>query len=448
MPADVAEVGIPTELLERYRTEPPRYKSYPKSTEFGPIEASVVAAALAAGSGPLSLYVHIPFCEALCSFCRCHVEIEQKRAAGSGYVDALLAELDLVCARIAAGRRISQLVLGGGTPTFLLPEDMSRLVRGIRRKLPFLPGAEVAIEIHPRTVDADYVGTLADLGFNRYTLGVPDFDAEVLATVERPQPETVVRDVTALLRARGSFAIQFDVMYGLPRQDATSFQKSLDRVCELRPHRIAMLQYVHAPSKRPAQKVLEAAGIPDCALTAELFTLAERTLGAAGYQPIGTDHFALDGDELVLAARQGALQRNVMGYTSRARLDQIGIGVSAIGYGQGVYTQNLKDRDAWAARIAAGELPTGRGIALSPLDLQRRRLIMSLLCTFNVRWRGSETFDAEVERLRPLEADGLCTIVPGGVDVTPLGRHFIRNICEVFDTYLGSEPELRVGARG
>ena len=437
----VHAVEVPPALVEKYRTRAPRYTSYPTAPHFGPIAPDAVDAALAAGDGPLSVYVHVPFCRTLCLYCGCHVEIQGKRSIGAEYVHGLLAELDLLAARVRPGRGLGQLALGGGTPTFLLPADMRRLVDGIRARFPFTDSADVAIEIDPRTVDVDYLHTLVDVGFNRYSFGVQDFDEAVLDAVKRPQPEAVVRRAVDTLRSRGSFDLNLDLMYGLPHQDPASFARTLATVIDLRPTRIALFHYAHVPWMKPAQKLLEKAGIPESDVKAHLFALAGEHLGAAGYRAIGMDHFALPDDELVRAEADGTLQRNFMGYTTGAGLDQVGLGVSSIGFFQGVYAQNLKERPEWRARIDAGELPIQRGLVLSGEDQRRRRLIMALFCNFRVRW--PERYDAELERLRPLEADGLCVLRDDGLDVTPLGRHFIRNICSVFDQYF----EADVGAR-
>ncbi len=436
-------VRPPDALVEKYRTRAPRYTSYPTAPQFKAIAAADVDTALARGDGPLSLYVHIPFCKTLCLYCGCHVEIQGKRSIGALYVDGLLRELDLLCERLPPGRPLAQLALGGGTPTFLLPEDMARLIEGIRRRLPFIDAGDYSIEIDPRTVDVDYLNTLVNIGFNRYSFGVQDFDEEVLETVKRRQTEAVVRRALESLRARGDFQINLDLMYGLPHQDPERFGRSLDIVTDLRPSRIALFQYAHVPWMKPAQKVLEKSGIPQSDVKSQLFALTNDRLRAAGYHAIGMDHFALDGDELVSGQKSGTLQRNFMGYTTGAGLDQIGIGVSSIGYFGGVYAQNLKKREDWQARIDANELPVERGLVLTDEDLRRRRLIMALFCNFAVRWPAGEDYGAELDRLRPLEADGLCVLHDDGVDVTTLGRHFIRNICSIFDAYFESD----VGAR-
>jgi oxygen-independent coproporphyrinogen-3 oxidase len=370
------------------------------------------------------------------------VEIHGRREIGGGYVDGLLAEADLLGAHLAPGRTLAQLALGGGTPTFLLPAEMTRLIEGLRARLPYVPGADVAIEVDPRTVDAGYLDTLVDLGFNRFSFGVQDFDATVLAAVHRPQPADLTLSAVQTLRARGRFDLNFDLMYGLPHQTPETFRVTLDTVVAMRPSRVALFLYAHVPWMKPAQKLVEQHGLPDAETRSRLFVLANEVLGAAGYEAIGMDHFALPGDELLAAQASGTLQRNFMGYTTRAGLDQIALGVSAIGSFGGVYTQDTKDRAKWAADIAAGALPVERGFVLSDDDRVRRRVIMDLFCNFRVRWPAGDFAD-ERARLAPLEADGLVVVAEDGVEVTALGRHFIRNVCAVFDRYLEADAAAR-----
>ena len=431
----------PEALVERYRTRAPRYTSYPTAPQFRPLPAGRVEAALAAVRGPVSLYVHIPFCRHLCLYCGCHVEIKETRSIGTAYVQGLLAELDLALRHAPAGLRLDQLALGGGTPTFLLPEDMQTLIAGIRERLPFTDAIDASIEIDPRTVDPAYLERLVDLGFNRFSFGVQDFDEEVLAAVARPQSRGQVAEAVETLRRRGDFNLNLDLMYGLPGQDEVRFGRTLQALVALRPTRVALFHYAHVPWMKPAQKVLEKRGLPDSATKARLFGLADAAMGEAGYRVIGMDHYALPGDELVKAAEDGTLQRNFMGYTTRGGLDQLGIGVSAIASFAGIYAQDLKGRPEWAARIEAGELPVERGFVLSGEDRERRRLIMQLFCNFAATIPVE--MEEERERLRPMEADGLLRWEGARLTLTPLGRHFVRNVCAVFDRYLEEAGERR-----
>ena len=433
---------VPEELAARYRTRAPRYTSYPTAPHFGPIAPDAVHAALGRNAGPLATYVHVPFCRSLCHYCGCHVEIHARREIGREYVDMLLREADLVARRLAPNRTLDQLSLGGGTPTFLFPEDMERLVSGLRAVWPFRPNADVSIEVDPRTVDDAYLDALVAMGFRRFSFGVQDFDATVLAAVHRPQPADLTLRAVRRLRERGTFDLNFDLMYGLPHQTPETFRTTLDAVVEMRPTRIALFLYAHVPWMKPAQKIVEKQGLPGGSTRAELFSLANEVLGAAGYEPIGMDHFALPGDDLLRAQAAGTLQRNFMGYTTRAGLDLVGLGVSAIGSFGGVYHQDRKDRAAWSAAIEAGELPTERGYALSDDDIRRRAVIMDLFCNFTTRLQPGEFLDERV-RLTPLAADGFVVLEGDTLRVTPLGRHFIRNVCAVFDRYLEADPAAR-----
>lgn len=433
-------IEAPPDLVAKYRTRAPRYTSYPTAPQFKAIELSAVHAALGKNEGPLCLYVHIPFCRELCLYCGCHVEIKHRRDIGSGYVDLLLRELDLQLQYLKPGRQIAWLALGGGTPTFLYPDDMARLIRGIRARLPFAEGAEASIEIDPRTIDEAYLDTLVEIGFNRFSFGFQDSDPEVLKTVKRNQPPELAKIAAA--RVGDRFAVNLDLMYGLPHQTEETFTKTLDDVLEIRPTRVALFLYAHVPWMKPAQKLLERAGLPDSALKTKLFALADRRFAEAGYVAVGMDHFALPEDPLVPAWESGHLQRNFMGYTPHAGIDQIGIGVSSIGLVGGAYVQNFKDRDRWTADIEAGNLPVERGLVLTTDDQVRRRVILDLFCNFRVDFPAGD-FAKERAALLPLQADGLCTVREDGVDVTPLGRHFIRNICSVFDAYLEADAGER-----
>ncbi|MFZ5476000.1 MAG: oxygen-independent coproporphyrinogen III oxidase [Myxococcota bacterium] len=428
------------ELVARYRTRAPRYTSYPTAPQFHAIPPEAVDAALARGVGLLAGYVHVPFCRSLCWYCGCHVEIHSRRQIGAAYVDNVLREAALYEKRLRPGRELQQLSLGGGTPTFLFPDDMARLVRGLPWK--FAPGADVSIEVDPRTIDADYLATLVDVGFNRFSFGVQDFDPKVLEAVKRKQPEDLTWLCVDTLRKLGTFDLNFDLMYGLPHQTEETFRTTLDTVVAMRPTRVALFLYAHVPWMKPQQKLVEKAGLLEPDLKSRLFVLANEVLGAAGYLPIGMDHFALPGDALLDAQADGTLQRNFMGYTTHGGIDQIGMGVSAIGYFGGVYAQDLKEREPWAARIAAGELPVERGFVLSDEDERRRRVIMDLFCNFRVRFDAGD-YAEERARLAPLADDGLVVVRDDGVDVTPLGRHFIRNVCSTFDRYFETDAASR-----
>lgn len=432
----------PDALLAKYRTRAPRYTSYPTAPQFKAIALDEVHAALGRNDGPMCLYVHIPFCRELCLYCGCHVEIRHKREIGAGYVDYLLRELDLELRWQKPGRTLAWLALGGGTPTFLLPEDMARLIRGIRARLPFAPGGEVSIEIDPRTIDPAYLDLLVEVGFNRFSFGFQDSDPAVLKAVKRNQPPELATMAAARVRNHGSFAVNLDLMYGLPHQTDVTFERTLDDVLTIRPSRVALFHYAHVPWMKPAQKLLERQGLPDSEMKAKMFAVADRRFAEVGYVAVGMDHFALPEDPLVPAWESGTLQRNFMGYTPHAGIDQTGIGVSAIGFFGGIFSQDLKDREPWMAAIDRGELPVERGLVLTADDHLRRRVILDLFCNFRASLDWAD-FPREREVLAGMQADGLLVLRADGLDVTPLGRHFIRNVCATFDVYLEADNGAR-----
>ncbi len=437
-------------LIARWRTRAPRYTSYPTAPQFQPITPEAVEAAHARNAGPFATYVHLPFCVQRCLYCGCHVEIQGKRAVADPYVDAVVAEARLRVARMQSGRALSQLSLGGGTPTFLLVEQMQRLMSGLRDVWTFAPGADLAIEIDPRSVDEAYIDALVDLGFNRYSFGVQDLDPDVLRVVHRDQPVDLTERAIAALRRRGAFDVNMDLVYGLPEQTSQRFENTARVIAEMRPTRIALFQYAHVPWMKPAQKVLEQYRMPDSDAKAEMFAIASETFGAAGYQAVGMDHFALPGDALLAAQVAGSLQRNFEGYTTHGGLDLIPLGVSAIGSFGGIYAQDRKDRAAWTEDILAGRLPTERGFVLSADDELRRAVIMALFCNLTalLDQADADALSEPIAALSPLVVDGIVTVAAHGsgglkIQITPLGRHFIRNVCASFDAYLEADAGQR-----
>lgn len=434
-------------LVARYRTRAPRYTSYPTAPQFKPVSDAELRAGLARGDGPISVYVHVPFCVRRCHYCGCHVEIQGNRDVGDVYVDDLLAEARLWRAGMKDGRGLGQLALGGGTPTFLRPAALRRLFTGLGELWPVVPGkdTELAIEVDPRTVRPEDLDNLVDLGFTRVNLGVQDVDETVLQAVNRPQPFELVEAAVRRLRERGLADVGVDLVYGLPMQTTESFQRTLDAVVSVAPTRIALFQYAHVPWLKPAQKLLERFPRPDSELRTAMWGQARRELGRAGYVEIGMDHFAVPDDGLVKAREEGTLQRNFEGYTTHGGLDLLGLGVSAIGYFGGVYAQNRKDREAWRAEVTAGRFPTERGWVLSDDDTLRRRVIMEIFCNGHTALSPAEAaaLAEPLARLGPLADDGMLTVHDGTVQVTALGRFFLRNICAVFDRYLEEDSPTR-----
>ncbi len=434
------------QLQEKYRTRAPRYTSYPTAPHFRALgDDEARAAAARAGARPLSVYAHIPFCKTLCLYCGCSVEIQGRREVGTPYVDMLLREIDLWVGAGLEGSTCDQLALGGGTPTFLLPSDMARLVHAIDAAFPPTADGERAIEVDPRTVSPETLDQLLDLGFRRLSFGVQDFDEAVLAAVKRPQSYSCVEGHVRHMQQRGLGEINLDLMYGLPGQTTATFGPTLEKVLALGPSRIALFLYAHVPWLKPAQKLLEAR-IPAPDERTRIFELATRVLTDAGYVPVGMDHFALPDDPLVRAQEAGTLHRNFMGYTTRRGRDMLGVGVSSIGLLGGAYLQSYKPRGPWSEAIAAGRLPTERGHVMTPEDSVRRDIILDLFCNFQTTMAtdlARQVLASASARLAPMIEDGLVEVVGDDVRVTATGRGFIRSVCGAFDAFLEADVTAR-----
>lgn len=433
-------------LLRKYGRQGPRYTSYPTAPHFRPVEdRESLEKAWRESSSDLSLYLHVPFCQVRCTFCGCHVQISKDRSRSDDYVDRLLREVDLAGRVVDLGRPLRQLHLGGGTPNFLEPEAMARLIESLRARLSPRDDTEWAIECDPRHLDAAYVSLLLDLGMNRFSLGVQDLDPDVMAAVNRRQTLLQLEDVVAHLRSRGDVPLNLDLIYGLPKQAPGSWSRTMDEIVRLRPSRLAVFGYAHVPWLKRHQSALERRGLPDAALRAELMTIARSALRASGYVEIGMDHFALPEDELARARRDGTLHRNFMGYTTKRGLDQVAAGVSAISRVGRSYTQNLKSLAPWQESIAAGSLPWERGLVLTDDDLVRGEIITELSCNGRLDVEAIERrhgidfgtrFAAELEDLREMERDGLLELAHDAITLTESGVYLVRNACMIFDAWL------------
>ena len=447
-------------LLRQYDRPGPRYTSYPTAVEFNESfdEAAYrgrLEAASAAPDEPLSLYVHLPFCEARCSYCGCMVIITQKREVAARYLDYLDREIEMLARALGSRRRIVQHHWGGGTPTYLSPAQISRLHRTVARWFEFDPDAEQAIEIDPRVTTREQLDLLRSIGFNRLSMGVQDFTPDVQTAINRRQSEEMTRDLYDYARSIGFDSINVDLIYGLPRQGLVTFQRTLDSVVDMGPDRIAVYSYAHVPWLRPHQKEISTADLPDAGLKFELFGAAIETFLASGYFAIGMDHFALPGDELAVAAEARKLHRNFMGYTTRPASDMFGAGVSSIGDVRGAFAQNEKKLPRYYEAIESGRFPIERGYALSPDDLLRRFVITELMCNFQLRRSAvAERFGVDFDRYFESElaslaegpgpvADGFLRFDDDGLTVTTRGRLFVRNICMAFDRYLPSHQAGR-----
>ncbi len=444
------------DLLRRHDQAGPRYTSYPTADRFvEAFGADDYAAALAQRrddplARPLSLYVHIPFCESLCYYCACNKIVTRHKERAAAYLRRLGQEVALNAAILGRAQPVSQLHLGGGTPTFFSDAELAQLMDLLRAHFVLQPGAECSIEIDPRTVDAVRLRHLAGLGFNRISFGVQDFDPAVQQAVHRVQPVEQVEQLMAEARAIGFASINLDLIYGLPRQTPTSFDRTLAQVAALRPDRIALYAYAHLPERFKPQRRIADAELPDAASKVAMLAQARAAFDAAGYAHIGMDHFALPEDPLAVAKRQGRLHRNFQGYSTQPDCDLLGLGVSAIGKVGATYSQNAKTLEEYCDHLDNGRLPVARGLALTRDDLARRAIIMGLMCQGQVVFESIESawlldfrdaFATEMERLRALEAQGLLTIDDTGVQVSAEGWYFIRAIAMVFDRHLQADRD-------
>lgn len=443
-------VRFDRDLVRRYDVPGPRYTSYPTAPQFreqfGAEGMARLLCASARSPLPLSLYVHIPFCEKRCFFCGCNVAIARDRSRGKSYLRLLDRELEMASGLLdAPARRVIQIHWGGGTPNFLPPEDLSELMALTRRHFRLAPGCEIGVEVDPRYCSDEHLDALADAGCNRLSLGVQDLDPGVQAAVNRVQPAERNREVIEGARRRGIKSLNLDLIYGLPHQTPQSFAATVDEIVRLGPDRLAIFNFAYLPSMFKHQRVIDPATLPD---PDSKLTILERTieqLTAAGYVFIGMDHFARPDDPLSLALRERTLTRNFQGYSTGGDTDLVGLGASAISQVCGGYAQNVRTIPEYGAAIEAGRFATSRGLDLAPEDLLRREVIMRIMCDFRLVWAPIEErhridfrrhFATELERLRPLADDGLIELGSGGFEVTPLGRLLVRNVAMLFDAYL------------
>lgn len=397
---------------------------------------------------PLSLYVHIPFCESLCYYCACNKIITKHHDRAEVYLRYLSREIDLHTAHCGTGQVVSQLHLGGGTPTFLSDEGLRELMGMLKRSFSLAPGGEYSIEVDPRTVNADRLAVLAELGFNRLSFGVQDFDPEVQKAVHRIQPAEQVFSLVESARSLGFESINVDLIYGLPRQTPESFDRTLAQVTQLRPDRIALYAYAHLPERFKPQRRIVSAELPAAAGKVSMLSRSLDAFMDAGYVYVGMDHFALPEDALAVAKRQGRLHRNFQGYSTQPDCDLIGLGVSAIGRVGATYSQNAKTLDEYYDFLNQGRLPVVRGLALTRDDLVRRAVIMALMCQGELLFEPMEQawlidfrhyFSAELAQLETMAEQGLVVVRPDGVEVTAMGWFFVRGIAMVFDRYLQAD---------
>ncbi|MBZ4416917.1 oxygen-independent coproporphyrinogen III oxidase [Myxococcus sp. RHSTA-1-4] len=447
-----AHVPTPSEaLLSRYDVAGPRYTSYPTAPEwrqdFGAdaLAERLGIAGAREGSEPLSLYVHLPFCRSLCWYCGCNVVISKDRGAADRYIDHLVMEMDLVAERLGARRALSQIHWGGGTPTFLTEAQIERLWSEITRRFTPLPDAEVAIEVHPALTTPGQLSLLRRLGFNRVSMGLQDFDPLVQQVTNRIQTPEQTRALLEHARELGFSGVNFDLIYGLPHQNAERWARTLEKVLEMRPDRLAVYSFAYMPDTLKHQKRMPADAIPGGRVKLDLFRSAYAAFVEAGYRPIGMDHFAVPEDELARAQAERRLGRNFQGYTVKAASDVVALGSTGISDVGGAYAQNVRALPYYYERVAQGSLATERGIALTDDDRRRRAVITQLMCNFwtDLGEEGASYFAPELERLKPFEDDGLVARTGTQLELTPLGRLFVRNVAMVFDAYLSRAARPR-----
>ncbi len=444
---------LSADLIAKMSQHGPRYTSYPTADRFtGQFCATdymdAVRRVVDAGSlRPLSLYLHIPFCQSLCYYCGCNKIITNNRSKAVIYLDYLKREIGMQAALFGGHKRVEQLHFGGGTPTYLSDEQMGDLMIYLRTKFAFASDAvgEYSIEIDPRTVDPERIHSLRQQGFNRLSLGVQDFDEEVQKAVNRIQPEALTLNAIAAGREAGYRSISIDLIYGLPKQSVASMTQTLEKVIAASPDRISVYNYAHMPSLFKSQRLIDENDMPAPQVKLDMLALCINKLTGAGYVYIGMDHFARPDDELAVAQREGGLQRNFQGYSTHAEADMVSCGVSAISAVDGCFAQNEKSLERYYAALDRGELPVARGLASTPDDFVRRAVIQRLMCDFTLdvpafeREHGIDFggyFSAEMPRLREFEADGLLALGDGAVRVTARGRLLIRNVAMAFDAYL------------
>lgn len=446
---------MPKELLERYATSAPRYTSYPTAVDwetdpgkaFDPADypARLAAAADARPDEALSLYTHVPYCAELCLFCGCNVQISRSDERRERYLGAVEAELARLEETGIGRREVQQFHWGGGTPTSLSPSQLERLFSAITSRFDLAAGAEVSIEVDPRVTTLEQVDVLASLGFNRISMGIQDFDPEVQKAIKRVQSEELTRGVIDRARAKGMGSVNVDLIYGLPRQTRAGFADTVERVLDIRPERVALFHYAHVPWMKSHQSAMDVDAMPGAAEKLDIFSDAIAAFDAAGYVYLGLDHFALPDDELSLAAKEGTLHRNFMGYTTQRGREMVSLGVSSIGEIDGVYVQNIANEPEYVTLAHERGFATYRGHDMSAEDELRRDVILELMCNGRIGRPAieerhgidfGETFALELEGLEPLVADGLLTVSSQELRLTAIGQILMRNVAAVFDRYM------------
>jgi len=446
--------GVSAEMLIKYDVSGPRYTSYPTADRFveafteGAYKLALEHRRVGGLALPLSIYVHIPFCESLCFFCACNKIVTKHHERSVEYLRYLSREIDMHIQHLGAGQTISQLHLGGGSPTFFSDAELSELMSMIRRNFVLAEGGEYSIEVDPRTVNDERLAHLKALGFNRLSFGVQDFDEEVQKAVHRIQPAEQVFSLVETARRLKFESVNVDLIYGLPKQTPESFERTLAQIVDLRPDRIALYAYAHLPERFKPQRRISEYELPAASAKIAMLSDALAALIGAGYVYVGMDHFALPDDALAVAKRQGRLHRNFQGYSTQPDCDLISLGVSAIGRVGATYSQNAKTLEEYYDYIDRGRFPVVRGLALSRDDLVRRAVIMAIMCQGQLQYESIELaymidfknyFASELLALQALQDNGMLVLQDDGLQVTEMGWFFVRAVAMLFDRYLQTD---------
>lgn len=439
------------DLLKKFDVPAPRYTSYPTADRFNAqftsqdYEQALAQRQHASNPALLSLYVHVPFCHDVCFYCGCNKIVTRDHTKSAKYIDTLLKEADMVKAKLTGTKELAQLHFGGGTPTFLENDEMVRLLEELKARFPLAKEGEFSIEVDPRTCPPEKVELLAKLGLNRMSLGVQDFNEPTQAAVNRIQPFDMVKRTLEAARSNGFESINMDLIYGLPKQTRETFAHTIDQVLELSPDRIAMYHYAHLPNHFKAQRRILPADLPGTIEKANIMFDAITRLTANGYRYIGMDHFAKETDELSIAQREGTLQRNFQGYSTKAECDMVALGVSSISKIGDVYACNARELEDYYQAIDAGHLATNRGYRLSEDDRLRHFVIMTIMCNFELVKRDveekfginfDEVFAYELQKMRPYVKHELVELHDDRLIVLPKGKIFVRAVAMQFDRYL------------
>ena len=443
-----AELSKGEEFVTRYNRPGPRYTSYPTAPvwndAYGPNDFETAMQAADKKRSPVSLYMHLPFCESLCLFCACNVIIKKDKSVAPPYLSILKKEIDHIASRVSRDRQVSQFHWGGGTPTYLSPEQIEDLFEYTRERFTFAPDAEIGIEVDPRVTSRAHMEVVRKMGFNRLSMGIQDFKEDVQKAIHRIQPYEVTRDLIATARELGFDSINVDLIYGLPYQTADSFAHTVEQIVGLSPDRIAMFSYAHVPWLKKQQGSF-VAHLPEGMKKFDIFRSGLLKFLEAGYLYIGMDHFSKENDELAVSQRNRTLHRNFQGYTTKAGADLYGMGITAISGIQETYAQNHRDLPSWEKSVQERGVATMRGYRLSQDDIIRREVISRLLChtvivkdeiskQFGIHF--DEYFAPEIEHLKMPQEDGLVVMNDKEIRTAWLGRIFIRNLAMVFDPYL------------